>query len=182
MIEIVGRIDSQMEHLTGTRSEMDMSERITAEYEFTIDWNWFAVDQSGRVGHFTSAGMRQLPSSVRENKADAESLQQHFFERAPEVGSWNLRKEAEVDCGGWKRQGLERYVRDFALMARKGLYSYDTSPLRAGDGRYFLVALPERHILITDLPLEVRQIVSRTQADLNFTDCPYIDSATTYSW
>ena len=33
--------------------------------EFTRDWDWYAVDQGGYLGHFTSAGMRALPKSIK---------------------------------------------------------------------------------------------------------------------
>jgi hypothetical protein len=48
---------------------------ITTVDEVTRDWDWFAVDASGAVGHFTTAGMRKLPSSVKaDNEAALRSL------------------------------------------------------------------------------------------------------------
>lgn len=149
--------------------------------EFTRDWDWYAVDQDGHVGHFTSAGMRTLPKSVKNDRDATELVAKYFFEQAPVSGKWSLRAGVEKDCGGWEKQGLERYVRDFALMATKGLFSFDTDVIQ-GEGRYYLVAIPARPLSVDDLPVNIKEILSHTIAPLRLKDCAYINGPTTESW
>ena len=52
---------------------------IDQQEEFTRDWDWYAVDQDGHVGHFTTAGFRALPKSVRQDREAAEALSGYFF-------------------------------------------------------------------------------------------------------
>ena len=156
---------------------------IDVQEEFTRDWDWYAVDQDGRIGHFTSAGLRVLPKSVKQDRETTELIARYFFEQAPVVGKWAVRPEAEADCGGWKKQGFDRFIRDFALMASKGLFSFDTDPLfRTEKGRYYLVAVPERIVLVNELPQEIGKRLSRICVPLRFTECPYIQESTTAAW
>ena len=149
--------------------------------EFTRDWDWYAVDQDGYIGHFTSAGMRTLPKSVKNDREATELIAKYFFEQAPVKGGWSLRAEAEKDCGGWEKQGVQRYVRDFALMATKGLFSFDTDLIH-GNERYYLVGIPERPLHVSDLPINIREILSRTMASFRLKNCAYINGPTTESW
>ena len=86
-------------------------------------------------------------------------------------------------AGGWKEQGFERFIKDFALMASKGLFSFDTDPLfRTQKGRYYLVAIPERTLLASELPQDIGKLLSRVRAPLRFTECNYIQESTTAGW
>lgn len=155
---------------------------IRDEEEFTRDWDWYAVDQDGHIGHFTSAGTRTLPKSVKNDREATETIARYFFEQAPIIGGWSVRAEAEMDCGGWVKQGFERYVRDFALMATKGLFSFNTDLIHGDEGRYYLVAIPERPLHINDLPPNIRALVSCTAALLRLSSCPHIAGRTTDQW
>jgi hypothetical protein len=155
---------------------------IGNEEEFTRDWDWYAVDQDGHIGHFTSAGMRTLPESVKNDRETTEVIAQYFFEEAPILGGWSVRAEAERDCGGWEKQGFERYVKDFAFMATKGLFSFDTDLVHGEEGRYYLVAIPERPLHVNDLPVKIKTLMSRTAALLRLSNCPYIAGQITKPW
>ena len=110
-----------------------------------------------------------------------ELIAKYFFEQAPVRGDWSLRAGVEKDCGGWEKQGLERYVRNFALMATKGLFSFNTDLIH-GEGRYYLVAIPARPLRVDDLPVNIKEILSRTIASLRLKNCAYINGPTTESW
>lgn len=155
---------------------------IDVEEEFTRDWDWYAVDLEGSVGHFTSAGQRALPKSVKLDREMAIQSSQYFFELAPILGGWSIREQAEADCGGWKKQGKDRYIKDFALMASKGLFSFDTEITNDPNGRYFLVAIPDRNLRISDLPLDIQRFVAQTRAPLRFAENHYIDGQETSKW
>ncbi len=154
---------------------------IDDDAEAAFDWDWYAVDEEGCIGHFTSAGMRELPRSVKRDREVVDLIRSYFFEQAPVIGSWSVRAKAEWDCGGWEYQGREVYLTQFAKMASKGLFSFDTET-HTNAGRYFLVAIPIRILRVTDLPADVRQLVLQTRAPLRFLDCPYIDSLKTVWW
>src|SRR5215472_18269940 len=120
-----------------------MAVMISAVEEFTRDWDWCAMDHDGYLGHFTSAGMRALPQSVKNGLDAAELIARYFFEQAPARGGWSLRAEEERDCGGWEKRGVEVYVKDFSMMASKGLFSFFNTDLVDGSQeRYYLVAIP----------------------------------------
>jgi hypothetical protein len=159
-----------------------MSVIIDEQEEFTRDWDWYAIDQDGHIGHFTSAGMRALPMSVKRDREATEMIERYFFEQAPVIGTWSVRAEAEADCGGWEKQGFDRYIKDFALMASKGLFSFDTELIRSEKGRYYLVAVPDHMLVVNDLPIEIGRLVSRIGAPFRFIDCPYIAEPTTLAW
>jgi len=155
---------------------------IDTEEEFTTDWDWYAVDQDGCIGHFTSAGFRALPKSVKRDRERTNNTRSYFFEQAPVMGDWSVRAKAEIDCGGWPRQGKERYIKDFALMASKGLFSFDTELTSTEKGRYFLVAIPEQPLRVDDLPAEIKVAVLEVRAPLRFIDTPYIGGSETTAW
>jgi hypothetical protein len=155
---------------------------IDTEEEFTRDWDWYAVDQNGCIGHFTSAGFRALPKSVKQDRERTKKIGYYFFEEAPVISEWSVRAHAEVDCGGWAKPGKDRYVRDFVQMASKGLFSFDTELTRSANGRYFLVAIPEQPLRVDDLPAEIKVAVMEVRAPLRFIDTPYIGGSETTAW
>ena len=155
---------------------------VDQQEEFTRDWDWYALDQDGHLGHFTTAGLRALPISVKQDREAAESLTEYFFRVAPVQGNFSVRPEAETDCGGWKKQGRERYLRDFVFMASKGLFSFDTEVNHGDNTRYFLVVAPKRPLRLSELPSTIQLVVSRTFAQLRLVDSTYIASRETESW
>ena len=60
---------------------------IDNNQEFARDWDWYAVDPDGNIGHFTTAGLRPLPESVKQDLEGTEALDEHFQERALPIGS-----------------------------------------------------------------------------------------------
>jgi hypothetical protein len=148
--------------------------------EFTRDWDWYVVDQGT---HWPLHQRRhEDPKSVKNDLEATELIARYFFEHAPVTGGWSVRAAAEKDCGGWERQGFERYVRDFALMATKGLFSFDTDLVGGQQARYYLVAIPERPLHVSDLPLNIKELVSRTASSLRLSNCHYIAGQTTEAW
>ena len=158
-----------------------MSE-ITTIDEATRDWDWFAVDASGAVGHFTTAGMRQLPSTVKTDNEAALRLIGYFDQDAPKQFDYVVRLQSEIAAGTLKDIGdHDWYLRSFIAMASAGLFSYDTHT----EGRttdYFLVAYPKSPLQVDQLPLEVRDLVQRTRSTCLFSESPHISEVETKSW
>jgi len=156
---------------------------ITTSEEFTRDWDWYACDQEGHIGHFTTAGLRCLPKAVKEDRAAAERVVNFFLNDASETGNFIVRPGVETDAGGWDKPGArDRYLKSFAEMARKGMFSYNTQMIHGSRGGYYLVAIPEHPMHIADLPLEIARLVRRVRAPLLFANTDHIAEADTLLW
>ena len=156
---------------------------IDDKQEFARDWDWYAVDPDGNIGHFTTAGLRPLPKSVKQDLEAAEALDEHFQERAVPVGGSLIREAVEADAGGWKNStARERYLKSFDEMAQKGLFSYNTQLVHSTDAKYYLVARPEKPLRAADLPGEVRNLLERTRSPVRFGETVYLPEATTETW
>lgn len=155
---------------------------ITTVDEVTRDWDWFAVDASGAVGHFTTAGMRKLPSSVKADNEAALRLIEYFDQEAPKRFGYVLQVQAEIDAGALKDiRDRDWYIRSFVAMASAGLFSYDTNT-EGPSTDYFLVAYPKSPLQVDQLPSEVRDLVRRTKSTYLFSKSPHISEAETRLW
>jgi hypothetical protein len=159
-----------------------MTEINTSE-ELAQDWDWYACDQEGHVGHFTTAGLRTLPRAVKKDREGTEHLTQYFFNEAQDRGGYSVRPGAEADAGGWQQPGSrERFLKSFVEMARKGAFSYNTEMVHGRGAKYYLVAKPERPLRIADLPPAIREMVSRVRMPISFAATEYIPEADTLGW
>jgi hypothetical protein len=145
------------------------------------DWDWYASDQEGMIGHFATAGCRSLPRSVKQDRDAALRLIHYFDVEAPKSTSYIVRPGAEADEGGWKDDlTREQCLKSFVDMASAGLFSYDTFLVQPDS--YYLVALPDKPIYINQLPEEIRSLVIKIQARVLFAKSIYITEAETLSW
>jgi hypothetical protein len=150
--------------------------------EFSRDWDWYAVDLDQQIGHFTTAGIRSLPSSVKRDRCATEAVGVYFQELARTCG-YSIRTAAEADAGGWKTVAIRaRYLQSFTDMAARGLFSYNTQLVYNAEAKYYLVAVPECPLRLSDLPLNIRQMVSRTRASVCFGATEYISERETLRW
>jgi hypothetical protein len=110
---------------------------------FGLEYDWFAVDQDGHIGHFSSAGYGAIPLAVFDH-ADAQEQLFAYFQEQP------IQTEAElmIAPGGT----LDAWL----AMARQGVFSYD---FKHWDGPYQLIARPVRPTFISALPSHIQQIV-----------------------
>src|SRR5258706_12470662 len=97
---------------------------LPPDVEFTSDWDWFAVDQEGSLGHFATACNRSLPASVRQDIETLEELAT-YFENAPETDGFTVRTEFEQSHKFKSNADRTRQLAYFLGMASRGLYSYD---------------------------------------------------------
>ena len=95
----------------------------------------------GKIIHIASAGGR-LPNIL----ANSDLTSEDFFER---LDSYEPIFEVEINGNigellGIQEAGLDNYLEDFRLMARRGFYSYDKTRIGNFDDRFFhLVAYPK---------------------------------------
>jgi len=118
---------------------------IDANAERDRDWDWYASDADGHIAHFTSAGLRALPASVKQSAETTLALTA-FFESLPERSidvHLSVRAEQEVAQLADTAK-FEWRLRDFVRSARRGLFSYDTEMVH-GKADYYLIASPNNH-------------------------------------
>jgi hypothetical protein len=150
---------------------------ITELDEEVTDYDWFAVDKQGRIGHFTTGGIGVLPRSVAASVGDLHYVRSFFRDILPISTQAYLAAKAQEAATKIESEGVvERRFRDFVMMASRGLYSFDHSYaldcLRPRTGPcplYYRIAIPTRSIHLSDLPDAVKAILVRTTfADVDF--------------
>jgi hypothetical protein len=157
--------------------------KIEAGEELTRDWDWYACDKEGNIGHFTTAGLRSLPRSVRQNQKALERIERYLCEERKEWSDCSIRARAEIDAGGWKGSvARDRYLRSFVQAARRGMFSYNTEMRRGPDAKYYLVAKPDKPLRMSDLPADIGDILSKTHASISFVTREYIIESETLDW
>lgn len=131
--------------------------RITEEEQQSSDIDWFCVDQEGQIGHFASAGLKEIPPSVAESAEELNYLNS-FFQALPPLPFGH-----ELDATLPSNCRTARYLQSFVFMARRGLFSFDIDSYLKPEICYFRVALPVHSLKVSDLPGEVRRILIRTE-------------------
>jgi hypothetical protein len=147
---------------------------IADDEMFATDFDWFAVDRDGCIGHFTTAGLRRLPESVRISRPRLERLRE-YFECCPSVGRSILTAGLEKERGFG---GRPLNWMSFLDMAARGLYSYDTELVHEF-GLYYRAATPEKPIHLNDLPAEIAEALSATALEICFRESERIEEAQT---
>jgi hypothetical protein len=152
---------------------------ITGNEQRDIDWDWYAVDPQGHIGHFTGAGITPLPASVAADFDAAKSLIT-FFENLEPSTTFIVLGDVEQKCGIWQDvRARERYLLSFGQAARRGLFSYDIGMSKA---EYFCVASPDTPLHIDYVPTEVRELLNRTRASVEFYYTWDIPASDTLNW
>jgi hypothetical protein len=138
---------------------------IKEEEVFGIDWDWYAVDTEGNIGHFATAGIRPLPASVRCSKEGLDLVHDFFLKRAEVRGRAFLTEGLEKAFGAFNRPVDWACFLD---MAARGLYSFDTELIHTSDASYYVVAKPEHGVVLAELPNDVRGVLERTTIPVSF--------------
>jgi len=107
-----------------------MPVRETNGYEF----DWFAIDSAGCVGHFSTAGYGAFSTSINVELHD--KISDYF-------------KNFNVSSGYQLKANSKGRLDDWIHMASCGLYSYDW---QHWEGPYQLIAIPMKPVKVNDLP------------------------------
>jgi hypothetical protein len=150
---------------------------ITEIDEEVTDYDWFAVDEEGRIGHFTTGGIGTLPRSVAASSTDLRHLTDFFRITLPSSTEAHLAPKAQQMAKGMESEAVvERSFRNFVMMASRGLYSFDHSDALDPPKRrtrpcpfYYRIAIPIQPIHLSNLPDKIQIILLRTTlADVDF--------------
>ena len=101
------------------------------------EFDWFAVDRRGFIGHFSTAGYGKIPEAILA----AYDLVSDLSER---ILLLSTIASAEGHLAG--------KIDDWLEMARRGLFSYDWKHWK---GPYRRAATPSAPIVLKDLPVEL---------------------------
>ena len=105
------------------------------------EFDWFAVDGTGHVGHFATAGFGPAPSAILSRLDDLRDLDERVL-RLPIIGEATANRPGEID--------------DWLEMARRGLFAFDW---QHWSGPYRRVATPSVPLLVADLPAKLLESV-----------------------
>lgn len=105
------------------------------------EFDWFAVDGSGHIGHFVDAGFGPVPAAVFARLHELRDLNKRILQ-LPVVGSAKGHLSGSID--------------DWLEMARRGLFSYDWKHWK---GPYRRAATPSHPISLADVPAHLRELL-----------------------
>jgi hypothetical protein len=110
------------------------------------EFDWFAVDAAGHVGHFSTAGYGPVPRPVldRLDAAQADPL-------------WSLGERLlELPVIGTATGHLPGRIDDWLELARRGLFGFDW---KHWSGPYLRAATPSVPVGIAALPTDLQSLV-----------------------
>ena len=124
---------------------------------------WYAVDEAGQVGYFTTDPGR-VPGSICSSFEDAQLVRNYFHDMADNISeSEMLWDNILKDLNDHQK---ERYAESPSGMAKKGLFCFDDT---FGYGTFcILIAMPTKSISLNDIPEDIKAILSRTKFKINF--------------
>lgn len=113
------------------------------------DIMWFAVDTNGNIFECTSAGCGNVPEYVCKSREETDRLLEYFTNTAPIITEAKLLiPVSENDL-----------ITDAINLASKGIYCYDITDYD-NDEMYNCIAIPVKPLNVSDLPEEIKQLLS----------------------
>ncbi len=106
------------------------------------EFDWFAVDGVGHVGHFATAGFGPVPTAILARLGELRELNERFI-ALPAIGDATGHLPGQID--------------DWLEMARRGLFAYDW---QHWSGPYRRAATPSLPVQVAELPPVFRQSLS----------------------
>ncbi|MDY0932269.1 hypothetical protein [Chryseobacterium sp. CFBP8996] len=125
----------------------------------TLDIDWFFTDGEN-IGFVTSGG-GELPKSIAEKNKKLVS----YFRNLPDMSDTVINPNLDSLLNEIFGNGVdERYLEDYLVMTRKGLYSFDKTYLNNfRDSNYHLVAASSTPLILEDLPQDIFEILIETK-------------------
>jgi len=152
---------------------------ISAIDQEVSDYDWFAIDTQGNVGHFASNGGILLESVA----ASAENLQLvvDHFKSSQVITGFRLAPTFSYPSDIKSIEQKKIFVSSFTAYSEYGLYSFDRyEPNYRGDlskQNYIPVSQPNKPIHINQLPETIQVILSKLICNCDFHFAKSIDLA-----
>ncbi|HTI60042.1 hypothetical protein [Mucilaginibacter sp.] len=120
----------------------------------TLDIDWFFTNYE-EIGFGASAGGK-LPKSVAQS-SENQRLLSVFFDSMPQTSPIIINPELNK----FITNGVDdRYLNDFVIMAKRGLFAYDKTKMNNfSDPYYHLVAKPVNPLKFEGLPVKIKEIL-----------------------
>jgi hypothetical protein len=111
------------------------------------EFDWFAVDAAGHVGHFSTAGFGPVPLPILE-RLDAAQMDD----------LWSLgRRMLDLPVIGAASGQMPGRIDDWLALARRGLFGFDW---KHWSGPYLRAATPGVPVTVANLSAELRRLAS----------------------
>jgi len=138
-----------------------------------FDFDWFALDRNNKILHFASGG-GALPKAVKESIDDGSIG--IYIQNLPELTSGVVISNELLNYRQLMDKDLDSYLRDFARISRKGLFSFDKTFLgHPLDQRYHLVCRPAIKLLFQDIPIDLQDQLLKIRLDFDVEGIGNID-------
>src|SRR4051812_29683494 len=100
--------------------------RISETDEAVTNLDWFAVDSSGAIGHFTTSGVGAIPESVQESLERCQLLDDFFRQNLqPRCRAiYDERIFVHVRLPSQSEVARQDYLSGFLEMGERGLFSF----------------------------------------------------------
>jgi hypothetical protein len=131
---------------------------FTEDEQWDSDLDWFAIDRDGKIGHFTSVGWRLLPPSIASSKENLGKIFDYFDQMEIKNG-YLVCPNLQTHLAKLSIDTFDKYVRSFAEMSSRGLYSYDSYDYSHDNRPYFRVTIPKSELRLDDLPQDIKDIL-----------------------
>lgn len=142
----------------------------------TLDIDWFFTD--GKKIGFVASGGGKLPITIAESSENNKKLVS-YFRSLPDISDAVINPNLDALLMRIFGSGVdERYLQDFVLMTKKGLYSFDKTYLNEFfDNNYHLVTIPSVPLIMENLPENIFDILIKSKySESSLTNISAIDS------
>ena len=132
------------------------------------DYDWFALDRDGFVGHFASGGSSLMPESLLKSD-EVYGMVLHFIRSLPILGKASVVTRRKIR------------LQTFESMAEKGLYSFNCGVTRFSLlQRYEVIARPTIPLTVHSIKAQdiVSALMQTTMTKVRFPHCRMIGRAT----
>ncbi|HTE01618.1 MAG TPA: hypothetical protein VK668_20160 [Mucilaginibacter sp.] len=133
---------------------------ITDIEQETSDIEWFFI--CGEEIGFVESGGGKLPNSISIKSMEEIILLATYFRNLPAKSDVVINRDLKrlLTPG----TAIKEYLTYFVELAEKGIYSFDkTVSNRFADTNYHLVAKPTNPLKVSELPLEITNLIAETK-------------------
>jgi len=135
-----------------------------------IDIDWFLIDIDYTIIHIASGG-GLLPISIAASKENCDLCTRFFRNEAMQYLAYDINPLLHKYRSFANTADEEKYLEDFCLFSKKGIYSYDKTVLNDPyDLHYHCVAIPQYPFVFAHLPPKIQDILKQTQLNCKITD------------